>query len=72
MSESGPIKSRRLLGMVLLLVAGLIVREIHCDMGNAIPELKGVLLASNEGLPIAHSLSDGADAKRVAAIAASA
>ena len=24
---------------------------------NAIPELKGVLLASNEGLPIAHSIS---------------
>ena len=33
---------------------------------NAIPELKGVLLASNEGLPIAHSLSNGADPNRVA------
>lgn len=39
---------------------------------NAIPELRGVLLASNEGLPIAHSLSNGADANRIAAMAAAA
>ena len=39
---------------------------------NAIPELKGVLLASNEGLPIAHSFSNGADPNRVAAMAAAA
>ncbi|PYT17464.1 MAG: hypothetical protein DMG59_07220 [Acidobacteria bacterium] len=39
---------------------------------NAIPELKGVLLASNEGLPVAHSLSNGADPSRVAAMAAAA
>ena len=39
---------------------------------NAIPELKGVLLASNEGLPIAHSLTNGADPNRVAAMAAAA
>jgi predicted regulator of Ras-like GTPase activity (Roadblock/LC7/MglB family) len=39
---------------------------------NSIPELKGVLLASNEGLPIAHSLSNGADPNRVAAMAAAA
>src|SRR4029077_7824516 len=39
---------------------------------NAIPELKGVLLASSEGLPIAHSLSNGADPNRVAAMAAAA
>lgn len=38
----------------------------------AIPELKGVLLASNEGLPIAHSLTNGADPNRVAAMAAAA
>src|SRR5579885_1970375 len=38
---------------------------------SAIPELKGVLLASNEGLPIAHSLSNGADPNRIAAAAAS-
>jgi predicted regulator of Ras-like GTPase activity (Roadblock/LC7/MglB family) len=39
---------------------------------NSIPELKGVLLASNEGLPIAHSLSNGTDPNRVAAMAAAA
>ena len=39
---------------------------------TSIPELKGVLLASNEGLPIAHSLSNGADPNRVAAMAAAA
>ena len=39
---------------------------------TSIPELKGVLVASNEGLPIAHSLSNGADAARVAAMAAAA
>ena len=39
---------------------------------NAIPELRGVLLASNEGLPVAHSLSNGADPNRVAAMAAAA
>ena len=39
---------------------------------NAIPELKGVLLASNEGLPIAHALTNGSDPNRVAAMAAAA
>ena len=39
---------------------------------SAIPELKGVLLASNEGLPIAHALTNGADPARVAAMAAAA
>src|SRR6266403_4349553 len=39
---------------------------------SAIPELKGVLLASNEGLPIAHALTNGADPNRVAAMAAAA
>ena len=39
---------------------------------NAIPELKGVLLASSEGLPIAHSLTNGSDPNRVAAMAAAA
>ena len=39
---------------------------------DAIPDLKGVLLASNEGLPIAHSLSNGSDPNRVAAMAAAA
>jgi predicted regulator of Ras-like GTPase activity (Roadblock/LC7/MglB family) len=45
----------------------------HLDnLRNAIPELKGVLLASVEGLPVAHALSNGMDANRVAAMAAAA
>jgi len=39
---------------------------------TAIPELKGVLLASNEGLPIAHSLTNGSEPNRIAAMAAAA
>jgi len=39
---------------------------------TAIPELRGVLLASSEGLPIAHSLANGTDANRIAAMAAAA
>ena len=39
---------------------------------DSIPELKGVLLASNEGLPIAHSFTNGTDPNRVAALAAAA
>jgi predicted regulator of Ras-like GTPase activity (Roadblock/LC7/MglB family) len=46
--------------------------KAHLDaLRSAIPELKGVLLASNEGLPIAHSLSNGGNANHVATIAAS-
>src|ERR1700759_2586009 len=39
---------------------------------NSIPELRGGLLASTEGLPVAHSLSNGTDPNRVAAMAAAA
>src|ERR1700685_2798041 len=42
------------------------------NLRNSIPELRGVLLASNEGLPVAHSLSNGTDPNRVAAMAAAA
>jgi uncharacterized protein len=49
------------------------VLKAHIEtLRNSIPELKGVLLASNEGLPIAHSLSNGSDPNRVAAMAAAA
>jgi hypothetical protein len=45
----------------------------HLDeLRNAVPELKGVLLASTEGLSVAHSFANGADAQRVAAMAAAA
>jgi uncharacterized protein len=36
---------------------------------TAIPELRGVLVASSEGLPVAHSIAGGADPARVAAMA---
>ena len=36
---------------------------------GAIPELRGVLVASTEGLPVAHSIAGGADPARVAAMA---
>ena len=39
---------------------------------EAVPELKGILLASVEGLPIAHLLPNGADPQRLAAMAAAA
>ncbi len=42
------------------------------ELRDAVPELKGVLLASTEGLPVAHSFANAADAQRVAAMAAAA
>ncbi len=42
------------------------------NLCTAIPELNGVLLASADGLPIAHSLNEGADPTRIAAMAAAA
>lgn len=51
------------------------LEQIQKDLENlrsAVPELKGVLLASNEGTPIAHTLSQDADPNRIAAMAAAA
>jgi predicted regulator of Ras-like GTPase activity (Roadblock/LC7/MglB family) len=42
------------------------------SLRNAVPDLGGVLLASMEGLPIAHAFTNGEDPKRVAAMAAAA
>lgn len=42
------------------------------ELRSAIPELRGVMLASTEGLPIAHSLTNGTDPARMAAMAAAA
>ena len=39
---------------------------------TAIPDLRGVLLASSEELPIAPALGNGSDANRIAAMAAAA
>ncbi|HUQ90676.1 MAG TPA: roadblock/LC7 domain-containing protein [Bryobacteraceae bacterium] len=49
--------------------------NIQKDLENlraAVPELKGVLLASMEGKPLAHSLSQEVDPYRIAAMAAAA
>lgn len=42
------------------------------SLRTAIPELRGAMVASSDGLPIAKSLGDGVDANRVAAMAATA
>lgn len=39
---------------------------------SSIPEIRGALVASTDGLPIAKSFSDGVDVNRVAAMAATA
>lgn len=49
--------------------------EFQKDIENlraAVPELKGVVLASNDGLPIAHSVAGEVDPGRIAAMAAAA
>lgn len=51
------------------------IEELQKDVETLranVPELKGVVLASIEGVPIAHSLSNGADPQRIAAMAAAA
>ena len=48
------------------------LNTILSDLRGAMPELRGVLVATVDGLPIAQSMGDGADANRVAAMAATA
>ncbi len=51
------------------------LEQIQKDLDNlraAVPELRGVLLASNEGRPIAHALPQESDPERLAALAAAA
>ena len=49
----------------------ILTNEIE-NLCSAIPELHGVLLASADGLPIAHSLTNGSDPTRLAAMAVAA
>ena len=49
----------------------ILTNEIE-SLCSAIPELHGVLLASADGLPIAHSLTNGSDPTRLAAMAVAA
>ncbi|HEU0142570.1 MAG TPA: roadblock/LC7 domain-containing protein [Bryobacteraceae bacterium] len=48
-----------------------IQRELEV-LRAAVPEVRGVLVASTEGLPIAHSFVNGADPQRLAAMSAAA
>jgi len=49
-----------------------VLRNCIESLRNAVPDLKGVLLASSEGLPIAYSLANDGDPNRLAAMAAAA
>jgi predicted regulator of Ras-like GTPase activity (Roadblock/LC7/MglB family) len=42
------------------------------DLCDALPDVHGVLLATSDGLPIAHSLSNGSDPARLSAMAVAA
>ncbi|MPY66569.1 hypothetical protein F8S09_07650 [Deinococcus sp. SDU3-2] len=42
------------------------------NLRTSMPELRGALIATVDGLPIAQAMSDGTDANRVAAMAATA
>ena len=42
------------------------------SLRSALPELRGALIATVDGLPIAQAMGDGTDANRVAAMAATA
>jgi predicted regulator of Ras-like GTPase activity (Roadblock/LC7/MglB family) len=44
------------------------VKDCLDHLRDAIPELKGVLLASIEGLPVAHALSNDLEPNRIAAM----
>lgn len=48
------------------------LQTIIGGLRQAIPEIQGVLVASTDGLPIAHEMPSGADANRTAAMAATA
>ncbi len=42
------------------------------NLRNAVPDIKGALIASSDGLAVAHSFSSGEDVNRIAAMAAAA
>lgn len=48
------------------------LKGILSGLRTNLPELKGVLIASADGLPIAATMGEGSDANRVAAMAATA
>ena len=48
------------------------LRNTLMNLRAALPELRGALVATSDGLPIAQAMQDGTDANRVAAMAATA
>ena len=48
------------------------LNSILVNLRSSLPELRGALVATADGLPIAQSFSDNTDANRVAAMAATA
>ena len=48
------------------------LKDILRSLRANLPELRGVLIASADGLPIASAMGEGSDANRVAAMAATA
>ncbi|WP_407571615.1 roadblock/LC7 domain-containing protein [Deinococcus altitudinis] len=48
------------------------LRDIVSYLRSALPELRGVLVATSDGLPIVQAMTEGTDANRVAAMAATA
>lgn len=48
------------------------LNDVIASMHTAIPELQGVMVASSDGLALAHDLQVGEDAERIAAMAAAA
>jgi len=49
-----------------------VLRTTLMTLRSALPELRGVLIATTDGLPIVQTMSEGTDANRVAAMAATA
>ena len=48
------------------------LNAILVNLRSSLPELRGAMVATSDGLPIAQSFSDNTDANRVAAMAATA
>jgi len=48
------------------------LRSALANLRAALPELRGALIATTDGLPITQAMNEGADANRVAAMAATA
>lgn len=48
------------------------LKAVVDELRSAVPDIQGVLIASTDGLPIVHSITNGSDPNRIAAMAATA